>query len=106
MATEMLLTEEEFSRHVNTNFSVAVDESRRVDVKLAEVVGYRAGPDEQQGLERFSLFFDGPADPFLPQGSYPMRHERMGETLIFIVPLGRTPDGGFRYQAVFNYHRR
>lgn len=99
------LTEEAFTRHVNTTFSISLGESRRVELKLVEVVGYESRPDEQQGMERFSLFFLGPAEPFLPQNTYTMEHEQMGSNPIFIVPIAKT-DEGFRYQAVFNYFRR
>ena len=103
--TEVPLTEEEFSRHLNTTFRLPLGEAGSVDLKLVEVVGYDAKQNEVEGMERFSLFFEGPAEPFLPQASYTMEHEGAGEQLIFIVPVARTPDG-FRYQAVFNYHRQ
>jgi len=97
-----MLTQEEFSKHIGTQFSVGLGD-REVNLTLAEVKGYRAGPTEQEGLERFSVFFDGPQDSLLPQQNFQMRHERMGEFDIFLVPI---KDGeGFRYEAVFNYYR-
>ena len=105
MTTDAPLTEEEFSRHLNTSFDVLLGDSQRVELKLAEVAGYRERPNEEQGMERFSLFFEGPAEPFLPQATYTLEHERMGTHAIFIVPVARGADG-FRYQAVFNYYRQ
>ena len=105
MTTDAPLTEEEFSRHLNTSFDVQLGDSQRIELKLAEVAGYKERPEEEQGMERFSLYFEGPAEPFLPQNTYTLRHERMGTHDIFIVPIARTDDG-FRYQAVFNYYRQ
>ena len=102
--TTDLLTEEAFARNLNTTFRVPLGDGRKVELELVEVDGYKGRPGEQQGMERFSLFFQGPAEPSLPQASYTMEHERMGELMIFIVPIAKT-GGGFRYQAVFNFHR-
>lgn len=105
MTTDAPLTEEEFSRHLNTSFDVQLGDSQRVELKLVKVEGYKERPNEEQGMERFSLYFEGPAETFLPQSTYTLEHERMGANDIFIVPVARTADG-FSYQAVFNYYRR
>jgi len=98
------LTEQEFSQHVNTNFRLKLDTPQPIDLKLVEVKGYAKKAEEESGMERFSLFFTGPADVLLQQHLYPLAHEVMGEMEIFLVPIGRTADG-FRYEAVFNYFR-
>jgi hypothetical protein len=96
------LTEKEFSKHVNTKFRASRDAESLADLKLVEVKGYRNREDEQQGMERFSIYFTGPINPFMPQSLYRLEHEVMGEFEIFLVPLAR--DGqGFRYEAVYNY---
>ena len=105
MTTDAPLTEEEFSRHLNTSFDVQLGDAQRVELKLVEVAGYKERPEEEQGMERFSLYFEGPAEPHLPQSTYTLVHERMGTHDIFIVPVARSA-GGFRYQAVFNYYRQ
>jgi hypothetical protein len=52
--------------------------------------------------DTYSMVFAGPADIFLPQGTYVMQHDQLGSPLqIFIVPTGKAEDG-FRYEAVFN----
>lgn len=99
------LTEEEFSRHVNTKFRVRLETPEPVELELVEVKGRASGPHEQQGMERFSVFFRGPADPRLNQHTFPLAHERMGEFEIFLVPVGRD-ERGFLYEAVFNYFPR
>lgn len=105
MTTEHPPTEEEFSRHLNTSFAVSLDESQRVELKLVEVSGYRKNEEEHQGMERFSLYFEGPGDRPLPQDTYTLEHEQMGAQAIFLVPVAGGAEG-YRYQAVFNYFRR
>ena len=97
------LTEREFSQHVGTKFHLKADE-REIELELIEVKGYVSQEIEQGGMERFSVFFSGPRDPFLPQGTYQMSHERMGEFELFLVPVA-SDDQGFRYEAVFNYFK-
>ena len=72
---------------------------------VVEVKSYvnKDKPGEQGGMERFSIYFLGPADIFLPQGTFRLTHERMGDLDLFLVPVKRE-ELGFRYEAVFNYH--
>lgn len=100
------LTEEEFLQHVNTKFRVNGDGPQPVELSLVEVKGYekKSEPGEQGGMERFSVFFSGPGDSFLPQKSYALEHDQMGAFDIFLVPIGRD-DRGYNYEAVFNYHK-
>ena len=96
-----ILTEEEFSKHVGTDFYVKVSEGE-ARLTLAEVKAYMPEPTEEKKMERFSLFFDG--DASLPQKNFQIRHETMGEFDMFLVPI-RGDGKGFRYEAVFNYFK-
>lgn len=96
------LTEEEFSKHVNTKFRVA---QTPVEFELTQVKSYAAGANEQGGMERFSVYFQGPAEPLLPQGTYSLEHEGMGAFELFLVPLKKDP-AGIQYEAVFNYYKQ
>ena len=98
------LTEKEFSQHVNTKFRANLDADNGVDLELVEVKGYMSRHNEQTGMERFSVYFQGPGEPYLPQKSYTVQHDQMGEFEIFIVPIAKT-DAGFRYESVFNYFK-
>jgi len=98
-----ILTEEEFSKHIGTTFYVKLGE-REVNLTLAEVKGFMPEPTEEKQMERFSLFFSGPADSYLPQQNFQMRHETMGEFEMFLVPI-RNDENGLRYEAVFNYFK-
>ncbi len=102
MAAE--LTEKEFSKHVNTKFRAQLDGGVQAELELDEVKGYPGHPGDQQGMERFSIYFKGPTTPHLPQQSYTLQHDQMGEFEIFLVPVGRN-DQGSRYEAVFNYFK-
>lgn len=98
------LTEKEFSQHLNTKFRARLEDGSGVELELVEVKGYLSKPEEQNGMERFSAFFEGPADTQLTQKTYTLVHDRMGEFEIFLVPIGGpTPDK--RYEAVFNYFK-
>ena len=96
------LTEKEFSQHVNTKFRVNLDAEYGVDLELFDVKGYMSKHNEQTGMERFSVYFQGPGEPYIPQKSYTVQHDQMGEFELFIVPIAKT-DAGFRYESVFNY---
>ena len=94
------LTEKEFSKHLNTKFRIAGDNP--IELALTEVKGYLSKPNEETGMERFSVYFHGPADRYLPQASYPLEHDVMGAFDLFLVPIARD-EKGLRYEAVFNY---
>jgi len=98
------LTEEEFSKHVGTEFYARSGEGE-AKLTLAEVKGYTSDATEEQNLERFSVFFVGPADSFVSQQIIQMRHETMGEFDLFLVPI-KNDANGFRYEAVFNYYKK
>jgi len=97
------LTEQEFSKHIGSEFQAYVNQNE-VALKLADVKGYLSKPNEQSGMERFSAFFDGPGEMKLPQAIYHLRHEKMGEFDLFLVPVSGDANG-FRYEAVFNYYK-
>jgi len=96
------LTEAEFSKHVGTSFNTSVG-GLEIALKLVEVKGYIPQESEQKGLERFSVFFDGPPAR-LPQATYKLDHAAMGECEIFLVPVSGD-EKSFRYEAVFNYYK-
>jgi hypothetical protein len=100
------LTEEEFSKHIKTKFRIKADTQQPVELLLEEVKSYgnNGGSGSQPGMERFSVFFSGPNDCYLPQKVYSMEHDRMGPFDIFLVPIGRD-DQGYNYEAVFNYFK-
>jgi hypothetical protein len=93
-----ILSKEAFAENLNTTVRIPFDSARTAELELIEVVEGRSRPTQQQ----FSVFFRGPLDYLLQQGTYHMEHDQLGAMDIFIVPIGREPDG-FHYEAVFNY---
>jgi hypothetical protein len=49
----------------------------------------------------FSLIFSGPIEQILGQMTHRMEHPRLGELLVFLVPVQRS-DGAMHYEAIFN----
>ena len=98
------LTEAEFAKHVGSKFLLQLDE-QNLELELSEVKGYLPDPNDQTGMERFSIFFTGPPETRLPQRVYALHHEIMGECEIFLVPISGDAQG-FRYEAVFNYFKK
>ncbi|MGE5493521.1 MAG: DUF6916 family protein [Actinomycetota bacterium] len=49
----------------------------------------------------FSLIFSGPPGVSFQQGSYTLEHEKLGELLLFLVPIG-IENGAIQLEAVFN----
>jgi hypothetical protein len=96
------LTEEEFTKHLNTRFRVTSEQP--LELELTEVKGYLSKQNEESGMERFSAFFYGPGDRYLRQRVYALEHDVMGAFELFLVPIARD-EKGFRYEAVFNYFK-
>src|SRR4051794_27277448 len=100
----MLLTIDDFSPHVNTNFKPSLEGQSEINLELIRVEDLNKTDEERQQFNRFGLEFQGP--PFyLPQSTYNLTHDVMGQLQIFLVPLGKN-DRGFVYQAVFNTFRQ
>ncbi len=98
------LTEAVFTQQLHTMFRVRVESPQPIELELIEVKGWRSQAMEQGGMERFSVFFNGPADSFMPQNVYALEHEQLGTHDIFLVPVARNANG-FCYEAVFNYSK-
>lgn len=97
-------TAEEFRQHLGTRFGVRLDTPRPIELELTEVKDYNVQANDESKMERFSLFFQGPDDIMLKQGTLTLDHPSMGELLLFMVPIARDPQG-FRYEVVFNFYR-
>jgi len=101
------LKEEDFKKHLGTKFRVRLDEiegAPKVELELDEVVPFPDLSHSRGDMERFSAYFYGPGDFFLPQGIYRLEHEQMGEQEIFLVPVAQD-QRGVRYEAVFSYFK-
>ncbi|MDT7778810.1 MAG: hypothetical protein QOC99_1322 [Acidobacteriota bacterium] len=97
-------TAEDFTPQLQTKFRIRFGDERVVELELEEVTAFPPLTDSRGEVERFSLYFYGPSDTYLPQMIYHLEHERMGEMDIFLVPVGRD-ERGFRYEAVFSFFK-
>ncbi|HEX3558928.1 MAG TPA: hypothetical protein VHU19_06980 [Pyrinomonadaceae bacterium] len=99
-------TEEDFTRQLGTKFRVSLEGegASPVELELAEVKPFPTLSHSRRDVERFSLFFYGPEDFFLPQRIYRLEHELLGGMDIFLVPVARDPRG-FCYEAVFSFFK-
>jgi hypothetical protein len=84
--------------YVGSNFEVLDDPENVFSLILTGVVEV----SKTEHSEAFSLFFHGPSDPFLPQGIHRLKHAKLGDIDIFLVPTGKDQDG-FQYEAAFNH---
>jgi hypothetical protein len=91
---------ESFSPHLGSTFELQLGEST---IGLTLTQATKAQTQVYPGMVRepFSLIFRSASAVVLPQRIYPFKHASMGALNIFIVPVGREPQG-IVYQAVFN----
>ena len=92
------LHKESFAGLLNQSFQVVHPDSTRLNLRLVGVTEHLHTARQ----ESFSLFFHGPASPFMQQGTYHLCNDKLGELDLFLVPIGRDGDG-FQYEAVFNH---
>jgi hypothetical protein len=69
-----------------------------VTLEVSSVVESPAAP----GVHQFAICFEGPADSFLAQGTYQLRHAELGDFAVFMTPIARLP-AGFAYEACFSH---
>lgn len=81
---------------LNDRFLVYPFENQPVELQLVEI-----SDASTERTESFSLIFWGPLEKPFGQGTYRVDHPRLGEFLLFLVPVDRKADG-MRYEAVFN----
>lgn len=103
MAGREWLTYDDFEPQVGTTFEVVAPDGAPAVLELVDATeSAAAGGRGPSGEERkqFSLVFRGPVDRPLGQGTRELRHDELGELVIFLVPI--QPDAeGLRYEAAF-----
>ena len=100
------LNEEAFKKQLGTKFRVRleVEGAPEVELTLDEVEPFPTLSHSRSDLERFSAYFYGPGNFFLPQRIYKLEHEQLGKNELFLVPVAQD-QRGFRYEAVFSYFK-
>ncbi|NYZ61331.1 DUF6916 family protein [Luteimonas deserti] len=94
-----LLTLEHFAGCLNETFMADIQglEAPFVLVEAAPVQATLPGAQRTP----FSLLFHNGSPLLFPQQTFRMRHPRLGDVGIFLVPIAQNREG-FVYQAVFN----
>ena len=98
---ETVATLARFEPLVGSRFTLRLDDAAELPAQLVEARAGRAdlgaGPD---GRQPFSLTFEAPPEPALPQRIYRLEHPQLDAMDIFLVPVARTATG-LHYEAVF-----
>ena len=89
-----------FSGLIGERFAIVADDGAELPVTLREASAL-GGQPAPGGRVPFSLLFEGPPDPILPQRIYPLEHPALGRLELFLVPL-QPERGRARYEAIFN----
>lgn len=91
------VTHGDYEQNLATVFRVGSASVDSIGLVLTQVSELRSSP----GQESYSIVFRGPEDRLLPQGTYTLDHDRLGEQDLFIVPVAGD-EQGISYEAVFN----
>jgi hypothetical protein len=92
------LTFDSLSAQLHTKFRLGAVADQVLELEL---VGVEQHGDVAGQTGRFSAYFRGPLEHFLPQSTYQLEHEGLGGVEIFIVPVRKDGEGIY-YEAVFN----
>lgn len=90
----------DYQAQLSSNFILDA-EPEPIELELIEVSDVVAEKTESGQVEPFSaLFRHANLEMMFDQGSYTLKHDELGELLLFLVPIG--PDEiGMRYEAIF-----
>lgn len=91
------LSENIFRENLNTRFDVSHGDADTVELELVDCKDLGSTPKQEQ----FSILFRGPLQPSLQQMTYEMKHEKLSDLLIFLVPVRQDSEFMY-YEAVFN----
>jgi hypothetical protein len=86
-----------FAENLQTTFQALMEDGSVVELLMVGATD--SGTTARQ--EQFSIVFRGPLDVFLEQRMYELKHPRMGEFALLLVPIKRDQEG-FYYEASFN----
>ena len=93
------LTRDTFAPLVDSTFAVGDPGATALGLRLASTGPAGSGLPGRR--EPFSLLFQGPLKPLLPQGIHRLLHPELGEIALFLVPVG--PLGqAMQYEAIFS----
>jgi hypothetical protein len=91
------LTKESLTENIATRFKASLEGTDSVELELVSVDELASAP----GQEQLSVIFRGPLNIALPQTTYNIEHEQLGNFGLFLVPVGIEKEGRV-YEAFFN----
>jgi hypothetical protein len=92
------LSRETYLALKDRSFSINLEGGATIKLRLAEV----SDPRPSKAGDWFSLIFVTEPLDGAEAGLFALEHAEMGNFELFLVPIGRTPDGGFELEAVFS----
>jgi hypothetical protein len=99
---ERILVRSAFADLIGTTFVVTDAAGGELPLQLADVTDLPWSGAAPLHEDQFLATFTGPAGRAVEQGTYQVRHRRLGTFPLFIVPTRPDADGTRRYEAVFN----
>jgi len=90
---------ETFAQCEAKEYRVKLEDGESLTLELAEARALEL-PTKGGAREQFSLLFNGPAEPLLPQAIYTLENAELGTIEIFLVPVAADGEG-VDYEAVF-----
>ena len=94
------LSADDFEPLIGSDIEVSADDESLPPLRLDAIARLRSQPGAPR-QEPFSLAFSA-QPPVREQGIYRLEHADLGSVDMFLVPIGREPNGRVRYEAVFN----
>lgn len=95
------LTLDTFAPLQAQTFTLTLDDGATLPLTLVEATALPGNAFPGRQRDPFQLRFKGPLSVLLDQRIHPMHHPALGALSLFVVPIGREPDG-YIYQAVFS----
>lgn len=90
-----LLSYRQYLAHVDSAFALHFQDGSVLTLTLVEVADLGSTAQQEQFALRFTTTH------YLPQQTYVLTHEHLGEQAIFLVPIAREGEL-FRLEAIFN----
>ena len=90
------LRKDSFEPFINDIFEVITDNGT-VEVEL-----YQVSEQNNEHMDCFSVLFKAPKDQLFIQKIYKVKHAKMGEIELFLVPVVYMKQDGIYYESVFN----
>jgi hypothetical protein len=96
------LTADTMRPFVGDRFTIDLDGGTTFEMTLDDVtVVLEKHLSPRLKRDSFALYFSGPQNVLLKQGTYPVKHPTLGELTIFLVPKRQLDNGTFEIEAIF-----